>query len=261
MVPAMAAIPAHSMSFDRRNLSVLLLEGVHPSAVELLAAEGYTQVVTHTKALPPAELAKALAGVHMLGIRSRTQLTSKELLAAAQKLMAIGCFCIGTNQVDLAAARRRGIPVFNAPFSNTRSVAELVLAEIILLMRGIPQKNAAAHRGELDQVGRRQRARLRGKHARHRRLRPHRHPGRRAGRGARHAGDLPRHRDQAGARQRAVRGAFPRHAAGDRRHRHAARAGDGADALDDRPAAARAHEAGLAARSTPRAAPSSTSTR
>ncbi|MBL8734127.1 MAG: phosphoglycerate dehydrogenase [Planctomycetes bacterium] len=147
MVPAMAAHSAHSMSFDRRNLSVLLLEGVHPSAVELLAAEGYTQVVTHTKALPPAELAKALAGAHMVGIRSRTQLT-KELLAAAPKLMAIGCFCIGTNQVDLAAARRRGIPVFNAPFSNTRSVAELVLAEIIMLLRGIPAKNAAAHRGE-----------------------------------------------------------------------------------------------------------------
>jgi D-3-phosphoglycerate dehydrogenase len=143
----MAPPPGLLTSFDRANISILLLEGVHPSAVDLFAADGYTQVATHAKALPPAELQRALAAVHMLGIRSRTQLTA-EVLAAAPKLMAIGCFCIGTNQVDLAAARRRGIPVFNAPFSNTRSVAELVLAEIVLLLRGIPAKNAAAHRGE-----------------------------------------------------------------------------------------------------------------
>ncbi|MBX3462195.1 MAG: phosphoglycerate dehydrogenase [Planctomycetes bacterium] len=143
----MAATPALATSFDRANISILLLEGVHASAAELFAADGYTQVVSQPKALPPDELRRALASVHMLGIRSRTQLTA-EVLAAAPRLMAIGCFCIGTNQVDLAAARRRGIPVFNAPFSNTRSVAELVLAEIVLLLRGIPQRNAAAHRGE-----------------------------------------------------------------------------------------------------------------
>lgn len=143
----MAPPPDPRNSLDRASISILLLEGIHQSAVELFASEGYTRVRSHAKALPPAELQQALAGVHMLGIRSRTQLTA-EALAAAPKLMAIGCFCIGTNQVDLAAARRRGIPVFNAPFSNTRSVAELVLAEIVLLLRGIPARNAAAHRGE-----------------------------------------------------------------------------------------------------------------
>ena len=134
-------------SLDRKNISIVLLEGIHASAVDLFAADGYTQVSQHQKALPPDELRAALAAAHMVGIRSRTQLTA-EILEAAPKLMAIGCFCIGTNQVDLTAARRRGIPVFNAPFSNTRSVAELVLAEIVLLLRGIPQRNAAAHRGE-----------------------------------------------------------------------------------------------------------------
>jgi D-3-phosphoglycerate dehydrogenase / 2-oxoglutarate reductase len=133
-------------SLDKGSISVLLLEGIHASAAELFAADGYTQVVQEAKALPPERLAAALASVHMLGIRSRTQLTA-EVLAAAPKLMAIGCFCIGTNQVDLAAARELGIPVWNAPYSNTRSVAELVLAEIILLLRGVPAKNAAAHRG------------------------------------------------------------------------------------------------------------------
>ncbi len=134
-------------SLDRASISILLLEGIHKSAIELFHADGYTQVVAHEKALPAGELQRALASVHMLGIRSRTQLTD-EVLAAAPKLMAIGCFCIGTNQVALDVARRRGIPVWNAPFSNTRSVAELVLAEIVLLLRGIPARNAAAHRGE-----------------------------------------------------------------------------------------------------------------
>ncbi len=143
----MTAPPALRTSFDKANLSVLLLEGIHRSAAELFAADGYSQVVTQPQALAPERLADALAGVHILGIRSRTQLPAA-VLEAAPKLMAIGCFCIGTNQVDLAAARRRGIPVFNAPYSNTRSVAELVLAEVVLLLRGIPEKNAAAHRGE-----------------------------------------------------------------------------------------------------------------
>jgi D-3-phosphoglycerate dehydrogenase len=123
----------------------VLLEGIHPTAVETLGAEGYTQILTSPKAASGAALVDLIGDAHFVGIRSRTHLT-EEVLAQAPRLAAIGCFCIGTNQVDLAAAMRRGIPVFNAPFSNTRSVAELVLAEIILLMRGIPQKNALLHR-------------------------------------------------------------------------------------------------------------------
>ena len=114
--------------------------------MEAFQASGYVTLDYHAKALPEAELCAAIADAHIVGIRSRTQLT-ETVFAAARKLMAVGCFCIGTNQVDLAAAARRGVPVFNAPFSNTRSVAELVLAEIIMLMRGIPQRNALAHRG------------------------------------------------------------------------------------------------------------------
>lgn len=133
------------LSVPKEKLKFVLLEGIHPSAVEALEADGYTQVFTSPKALAGDELAAALADAHFLGIRSRTQLTDS-VLAAAPKLAAIGAFCIGTNQIDLLSAMRRGIPVFNAPFSNTRSVAELVLAEIILLMRGIPHKNAVLHR-------------------------------------------------------------------------------------------------------------------
>ena len=125
---------------------VVLLEGIHPSAVEAWRRSGYTHIVTHAKALADAELDVALAEASFLGIRSRTQLT-EGVLQRAHRLAAIGCFCIGTNQVDLGAAMRLGIPVFNAPFSNTRSVAELVLAQIIMLMRGIPEKNAVLHRG------------------------------------------------------------------------------------------------------------------
>jgi D-3-phosphoglycerate dehydrogenase len=124
----------------------VLLEGIHPSAVEVLQQGGYTNIVTHAKALAGAELLAALEGAHFVGIRSRTHLTA-HVLEHAPQLAAIGCFCIGTNQVDLKAAMRLGIPVFNAPFSNTRSVAELVLAEITMLMRGIPEKNAILHRG------------------------------------------------------------------------------------------------------------------
>ncbi len=131
----------------KSELLVLLLEGIHPSAVEALRRDGYTRIVTHAKALAGSELRAALAEASFLGIRSRTQLTA-EVLQHANRLSAIGCFCIGTNQVDLGAAMRLGIPVFNAPFSNTRSVAELVLAQIIMLMRGIPAKNAALHRGD-----------------------------------------------------------------------------------------------------------------
>ncbi|MET0334225.1 MAG: phosphoglycerate dehydrogenase [Rhizobacter sp.] len=133
------------LSVPKEKLRFVLLEGIHPSAVDAIKQDGYTDVVTSPKALAGAELQAALADAHFLGIRSRTQLTA-EVLRAAPKLAAVGAFCIGTNQIDLSAALELGIPVFNAPFSNTRSVAELVLAEIIMLMRGIPQKNALLHR-------------------------------------------------------------------------------------------------------------------
>ena len=135
-----------STSLDKSKIRFLLLEGVHHSAVEALEAAGYTNVDYVSKSLPNDELKARVAEAHFVGIRSRTQLT-EEIFDAAEKLIAVGCFCIGTNQVDLNAATIRGIPVFNAPYSNTRSVAELVLAEIILLLRGIPEKNAVCHRG------------------------------------------------------------------------------------------------------------------
>ena len=133
-------------SLDKSKIRFLLLEGIHPSAVDVLRQAGYTHVECVSGALPEDELLQKISDVHFVGIRSRTQLTA-EVLAQAHKLVAVGCFCIGTNQVDLDAARERGIAVFNAPYSNTRSVAELVLAEAILLLRGIPEKNAVAHRG------------------------------------------------------------------------------------------------------------------
>lgn len=134
------------LSLERNKLKVVLLEGIHPSAVEAFTADGYTQIETHPKALEGQALIDAIADAHFVGLRSRTQLMA-EVLEQAQKLVAVGAFCIGTNQIALDAAAKRGVPVFNAPFSNTRSVAELVLAEIIMLMRGIPQKNALLHRG------------------------------------------------------------------------------------------------------------------
>ncbi|MES2311055.1 MAG: phosphoglycerate dehydrogenase [Pseudomonadota bacterium] len=133
-------------SYPRRDIKVLLLEGVSASAVENFHRAGYSQVELHAKSLPEAELKARIADAHIVGIRSRTQL-SEDVLAQAKRLIAVGCFCIGTNQVDLTAARKLGVPVFNAPYSNTRSVAELVIAEAIMLLRGIPQKNALCHRG------------------------------------------------------------------------------------------------------------------
>jgi len=133
-------------STDKNKIKFLLLEGIDASAMKVLEAAGYTQIETLAGALPDDELKRKIADVHFVGIRSRTQLTA-DVLAHAAKLAAVGCFCIGTNQVDLVAARERGIAVFNAPFSNTRSVAELVLAEAILLLRGVPEKSAVAHRG------------------------------------------------------------------------------------------------------------------
>ncbi|MEP6389603.1 MAG: phosphoglycerate dehydrogenase [Halioglobus sp.] len=134
-------------SFEKSKIKFLLLEGVHPSAIAALEQAGYTNIEQHPKALPTEQLKKAIKNAHFVGIRSRTQLT-QEVLSEAPRLVAVGCFCIGTNQVDLSAATERGIAVFNAPFSNTRSVAELVIAEAILLLRGVAAKNLAAHRGE-----------------------------------------------------------------------------------------------------------------
>ena len=123
-----------------------MLEGIHQNALDVLSRSGYTNVETLPGALDGAALIDKIRDAHFIGIRSRTQI-SENVLQEADKLIAIGCFCIGTNQVALSAAMMRGIPVFNAPYSNTRSVAELVLAETILLLRGIPEKNALVHRG------------------------------------------------------------------------------------------------------------------
>ncbi len=133
-------------SLDKSRIKILLLEGVHASAVEAFQADGYTNIEAHPKALPESQLLAAISDAYFVGIRSATQLSSN-VFEHAPRLIGVGCFCIGTNQVDLDAAQERGVPVFNAPFSNTRSVAELVLAEIILLLRGIPQRSAIAHRG------------------------------------------------------------------------------------------------------------------
>jgi len=136
----------NATSLLKSKIKVVLLEGIHPTAVEAFRGDGYTAIAAHPKSLAVDALMAALRDAYFVGIRSATQLTSS-VLERAPKLIGIGCFCIGTNQVDLDFAQLRGIPVFNAPFSNTRSVAELVLAEMILLMRHIPERNAAAHRG------------------------------------------------------------------------------------------------------------------
>ena len=133
-------------SLDKAKIRILLLEGVHQSAVEYFKSQGYDNIRYEKKSLPEDQLLEAISDAHFVGIRSRTMLTD-EVISHAKKLTSVGCFCIGTNQVSLDACQHAGIPVFNAPFANTRSVAELVLAEIILLLRGIPQKNAVAHRG------------------------------------------------------------------------------------------------------------------
>ncbi|MFT9423525.1 phosphoglycerate dehydrogenase [Acetobacter syzygii] len=134
------------LSLSKDKIRILLLEGIHDSAVALLKACGYENIVRHKGALEGDALTQALEGVHIVGIRSRTQLT-KEVIEGADRLMAIGCFCIGTNQVDLEAARLNGIPVFNAPYSNTRSVAELVMGEIVMLMRRIFPRSVECHQG------------------------------------------------------------------------------------------------------------------
>ena len=133
-------------SLDRARIKVLLLENVHRSALDTFASMGYTNVTSLPRSLSSDELASEIGDVHLLGIRSRTEVPAT-VIGRAPKLIAIGCFGIGTNQVDLASAQAAGIPVFNAPFSNTRSVAELVIGEIVMLCRGIPERSAAAHRG------------------------------------------------------------------------------------------------------------------
>ncbi|MDG1206669.1 MAG: phosphoglycerate dehydrogenase [Pseudomonadales bacterium] len=135
------------ISLEKSKIKILLLEGVHESAIQAFEQDGYSNIELHSGSLSQEELIKKISDVHILGIRSRTQVNA-EVMAAARKLIAIGCFCIGTNQVSLIEALKKGTAVFNAPFSNTRSVAELVIAEAILLLRGIPEKNIKAHRGE-----------------------------------------------------------------------------------------------------------------
>ncbi|WP_017429296.1 phosphoglycerate dehydrogenase [Vreelandella jeotgali] len=133
-------------SLDKGKIKILLLEGIHQSAVDRFHDAGYTHIEHVSTSLDEDTLMEKIRDVHFIGVRSRTQLTER-VFAAADKLVGVGCFCIGTNQVDLNAALKRGIAVFNAPYSNTRSVAELVLAEAIMLLRGIPEKTARAHQG------------------------------------------------------------------------------------------------------------------
>lgn len=136
-----------TFSLGKEKIKILLLEGLHKSAEDTFRAAGYSNIECLKTSLSEEDLKEKIKDVHFIGIRSRSNLTA-EVLEAADKLVAIGCFCIGTNQVDLEAAQKKGVPVFNAPFSNTRSVAEMVLGQILMLLRGIPEKNAKAHRGE-----------------------------------------------------------------------------------------------------------------
>ena len=136
-----------STSFPKDKIKILLLEGVHPASLKLLKEHGYADIETISASLSESELKKKISQVHLLGIRSKTQLT-KEIIAAGSRLLGIGAFCIGTNQIDMNTAIENGIAVFNSPFSNTRSVAELVIAHCINLMRRVIEKNDAAHRGE-----------------------------------------------------------------------------------------------------------------
>jgi D-3-phosphoglycerate dehydrogenase len=133
-------------SYPKEKIRILFLENISETAVKNFRQHGYTKVERIGKALSEDELIKEIKDVHILGIRSKTQIT-KNILTAARKLQAIGCFCIGVNQVDLKAATKSGVAVFNAPYSNTRSVAELVIGLSIMLIRRIPDKNKAAHEG------------------------------------------------------------------------------------------------------------------
>lgn len=145
-MPHICIMDAGKTSYPKEKIKVLLLENISEIAVKNFQRQGYTQVQKLTKALPENELMEAVKNVHILGIRSKTQITPA-VLDAATKLQAIGCFCIGVNQVNLNSATEHGIAVFNAPYSNTRSVAELVMGAAILLIRKIPDKSIAAHKG------------------------------------------------------------------------------------------------------------------
>ncbi|MFL6469195.1 MAG: phosphoglycerate dehydrogenase [Pyrinomonadaceae bacterium] len=136
-----------STSYPRNKINVLLLEGISDSAADELRERGYTSIERINGAFSENELARAVKGVHLLGIRSKTKITDN-VVKAADKLLAIGAFCIGVNQIDLDVATTKGVAVFNAPYSNTRSVAELIIGMCVMLIRRIPDKNAAAHRGE-----------------------------------------------------------------------------------------------------------------
>jgi len=136
-------------SLSKDKIKILLLEGLHQSSVDTFTQAGYTNIENIKTSLSEDELIEKIKDAHFVGIRSRTNLNAT-VLEAAEKLIGIGCYCIGTNQVDLDAAQAKGVVVFNAPFSNTRSVAELVLGQALLLLRGIPERNAKAHRGEWD---------------------------------------------------------------------------------------------------------------
>ncbi|MDQ6890264.1 MAG: phosphoglycerate dehydrogenase [Bacteroidota bacterium] len=135
-----------STSYPKEKINILFLENISDAAIRKFNEAGYLSVKKINAALAEDELIKEIKNVHLLGIRSKTQVT-KNILAQAEKLQAIGCFCIGVNQVNLSAATKKGITVFNAPYSNTRSVAELVIASSIMLIRKIPDKNKAAHEG------------------------------------------------------------------------------------------------------------------
>jgi D-3-phosphoglycerate dehydrogenase / 2-oxoglutarate reductase len=144
-----SALSSPPLSLSKDKIKILLLEGVNDSAVALMRTAGYSSIERLPKALSGDKLRDAIKGVHLVGIRSRTQITA-EILEAADRLIAIGCFNVGVNQVDLEAARRIGVPVFNAPFSNTRSVAELVIGEIVMLLRRVIPRSSSAHEGGWD---------------------------------------------------------------------------------------------------------------
>ena len=141
-----AFMAAPKTSYPRTKINVLLLENISDAAVSEFENAGYAHVTRLSGALSEAELCKAVKGVHLVGIRSKTRIT-KNVIDAADKLLGVGCFCIGVNQVDLAAATEKGVAVFNAPYSNTRSVAELIIGLCVMLIRKIADKNAAAHSG------------------------------------------------------------------------------------------------------------------
>jgi D-3-phosphoglycerate dehydrogenase len=141
--------PRSQLSLAKDKIRILLLEGVNDTAVGMIESAGYSSLERLPRALAGDALREAVKGVHLLGIRSRTQITP-DILEAADRLIAIGCFSVGINQVDVDAARRLGVPVFNAPFSNTRSVAELVIGEIVMLLRRVIPRSVAAHGGQWD---------------------------------------------------------------------------------------------------------------